>query len=723
MKNNKISGELQKTIKDIVKECEDEDNEWRQHKVKEWKKHEEFWHGIQYIFWSDSDQTWLNPRDSNWLASLTDEQRESVGPFYDFVIDIYKAYGDSIIAALSAQVPAIRFIPDDADSTSDVITAKTYSKISELVQRHNKAKLIFLRALFFLFNGGNVLSYRFTESKPEYGTYTLPVYQDIEQNIPGDTICENCKAVRETNDEPCPECGSDEPPQQMPGTIERVPIKVSEEILPKSRVKVQIMGPLHFKIPRYATEQEEFDYAIIYKENAKAITKYAYPTFSDDIDKESIDNEDRISKSGYREGESETKYLVTTILAWLRPAAYYRSKNKDHIKELLEKYPNGIKVTLVGKGRVFIACDPEKLDDRLSFGKASLSTYFTSDPIGRPLMPIQELRNQLVNLVVDNIEHQNPATYAESDTISFDDYGKFEPLPGYVYKAKSKPGKSLAESFYTETKASLSKEVPFFWNVLNQDGQFTVGAFPSIYGGPSEGKSRTFAEYAASRQMALQRLSIVYSYLLDWWIETIYGCTKMYAQMMVEDEYYSKYDSGSYIKIWIRKSELDGTVGGCEPESADNFPVSIAQKRDLITKLMEMNNQFIDSVLYTPDNARFLQDVLSLNELKIPGESQRIKQVLEINELIKGEPEMTQDGLPIPMSADGQPIVPDQDVDDDQLHIITIKLFLSDLGGLDLKRENPKGYMNCIAHLKMHEINIAKKNMPPMNQPQKETQQ
>ena len=42
--------------------------------------------------------------------------------------------------------------------------------------------------------------------------------------------------------------------------------------------------------------------------------------------------------------------------------------------------------------------------------------------------------------------------------------------------------------------------------VLIADGQFVLGDFPSIYGGPAQSGSKTAREYLESRAVALQRL-------------------------------------------------------------------------------------------------------------------------------------------------------------------------------------------------------------------------
>lgn len=721
----KFTDEIQDSLKNIVKSCEDEDKEIRKHMMRQWKKNEEFWHGVQYLFWSDRDDAWRSPADMNW--DLNEEDQSQVGSFSDKVIDIFRAHGEAIISALAAQVPAIRFLPDDADSSSDLMTARTYSRIAELVQRHNKSKIIFLRALFFLALQGMVASYRYKDSDFSYGTIKVPQYGEADKEITS-FVCPDCDFTAEEDwtqtGTGCPQCGSLAPPT-VSVEAKKVPINLGDKDFPKSRAKVDIFGPLHFKVAYYARNQKETTYLILYGDQSKDIVESVFPDFVDDIENATLDTNDRFSRAGFSpaaEPHGDQKHLVTVKKCWLRPAAFYREHEKEKRDVLLKEFPDGVRITLVGKTHIVVDIEGEDLDSRWRIGQAGLSTYIHSDPILRPLVQIQEMRNQLVNLIMETINNGIPSMFADPEVLNFDIYGRFECVPGYIYKIKSKkPGEPIGNSFYTSDRATLSKEVAGFLAQLDKDAQFCIGSFPSLYGGPSEGKSRTFSEYAASRQMALQRLSIVWTFLVDWWVETIEGCVKMYIECLMEDEKFTKFESGNFVNVWIRRSQLIGKVGGVESEASETFPVSLAQKKDIIMKLIELNNEYINSVVFNPENARVIQDCFSLTELKVPGENQRVKQVLEIYQLLSageqgieavGEPQTDQmTGQPA-IGPDGQPaqgppipfVQVDPLVDDHAVHIAACKSWAVDSSGMDAKETNPVGYGQVMAHLQMHEF-------------------
>ena len=701
---DQYSDELKDALKDIVKSCEKEDDEIYKAMQRQWKKYEEFWHGVQYLFWSDTDEAWRSPLDFGWNDDDT-EATDELGSFSDKVIDIFRGHGEAIIAALASQIPALRYLPDDADDDDDVLAARTRNKIADLIQRHNKVKLLFFRALFFLAIQGLVASYRYKDSDFKYGTTQQPDIGEQEQEIPL-FVCKECDHEFNPQDvegspDTCPMCGS----QDLKGKKGKrtVPINLGMKTVPKSRVKIDLFGPLNFKVPYYARNQSECTYFILYGDLGKDVVKSEFPDLEEKIDGEHLETHTRFARSDFMtvvDPEIGAQNLVTVRRVWLRPAAFYRAtKGQKKIREeLLKKFPKGCRVTFIGKSHIFADLQPEEMDARWEIGQAGLSTYIHSDPILRPLVQIQEMRNDLVNLIIETIKHGIPFQLADPSVLDFDMYGKFEAVPGYVYKTKAaRPGEAIGNAFYDSPRATLSREVAVFLQQLDKDAQFSIGSFPSVYGGPSEGKSRTFAEYAASRQMALQRLSIIWSFLVDWWTRTVSGAVDLYVESITEDERYTYEENNSYINVWIRRSELSGKIGGVEPEASETFPVSLAQKKDLIMKLMELNNDFVNQALYLPDNARVIQDVLALNEFKLPGEAQRIKQCIEINDL-KNEMLAAQ-------------VVVDPDIDDHAVHIATIKAWAVDQIGLDAKQTNPQWYAGVIMHLRQHEMMLQAKTM------------
>lgn len=690
--NRDLPKELQDCLKFLVNKYEKEDSWVRKQQVKLWKKNEEFWHGIQYIFWSESKEDWLTPAEARWFED--EEGREgSEGPFYDFALNIYRAHGESIIAALAAQMPTVRFPPDNAEDEDDILTSKTYAKIADLIQRHNKARVMMLYSFLVAWNQGNIYYYHAPRADKAFGMTHIENFKKVLE-------CENCGKEFPVDDDedllegafPCPECGQ---PLHVTTALDSV------ELAPKSRVMIDVFGGLHVKTSFWARSQGECSYLLKSQDQPKPFLKKIYDHIADKID--STDNDAQMYERMARTPSSfssmnradDNQDLATHRQIWLRTWTFEglpKEKEKEK-KELYKRFPNGCYVAMVGD--VYAESRDEDLDKYWTVVKTSLATYLQGDALGQPLIPVQELRNVTTNLTVETIEQGIGSMFADPDVLNFNVYSKHEARPGLVYPARPRPNHSLQESFFEGGRATLSKEVGPFQQQLDKDGQFVVGDYPSLYGGPGEVASRTLGEYQQSRAQALQRLKICWDLFVSGWATLMEKCVHIFAENMIEDERFVSPDPSKkdcYINVWIKRSEMVGRVGEVEPEGADIFPMNTLQKQALFFKLLEFNNQMINMALFDPQNRRIIADILGFPDLYIPGEDQQIKQALEISDMIKGVPVQT------------NPIV-----DDASVHAEVCRNFLASYQGIELEKQNPQSYQLIMQHLQEH-LSTDKKN-------------
>lgn len=702
LNNEKLPENLQKALLDIVHQEEKQDAYIRKQQIRIWKKYERFWHGVQYIWWSETQQDWLSPIDTRWDNSDQANREGAEGPFYDYVVNIYKAHGESIIAALAAQIPTVRFPPDDADNEDDLVTSKVYAKISDLIDRHNQSKMTLLTALLCLWNQGLVAAYHAPRADKVFGNVKIPIYGKA---------CSNCGYTSDDDtEENCPDC----PPVSVPETGETIQSPLLESVIgfsesPKSRVLIDLFGPLFVKVPYFTRSQKDFGYLHLVIDQPISLLKSIFPQIADKIDNSHTDADtyERVARSPstFAYAINDQTYLGTLKRCWIRPWEFELLSDayEEEKKELYKRFPDGCYVAFIGD--VYAESRNEELDKYWTIGKAGLSTYIHADPLGQPLVPLQEIKNVMVNLTLETVEQGIPTTYADTEVLDFEDYSRHEIRPGMVYPIKPKPGQKISDSFYEGSRATLSKDVTNLEQQGNSDAQFVVGSFPSIYGGPSEASSRTAAEYNMSRQMALQRLSITWTFLTHWWARLKDKCVRLYVENVIADERYVVREKNNYVNVWIRQSELRGKVGEVEPEGAETFPTSIAQKQALLMQLMQLNNDFVNAAIFDPENRKIIADALAFPELHIPDEDQRIKQMREIQVMLgTGE-------------TPGQPVMIEPEVDSDEVHIKTAKDWAVSEYGLDAKVTNPEGYQFIIQHIQQHQQNMAMTQAPVLSSP------
>jgi hypothetical protein len=725
-----LDEEAKKCLKEMIEDFERIEQPVREKMVRYWKKLELFWKGIQNIYWDYA------ARDYRKLGES--EPNEELDYYYqDKIVNICRAHGESVISALSQDIPAVIFPPDDADNPTDVQTSKGYTKASELLGKCNDAEYLLMYGIYILWNQGVIGAYNYNLADFDFGSIEKPNYVDEEVEVK-DFACPNCGnplegAIEETPTV-CPTCEQEVMPFAIDSRTETRSYQdgIIEE--PKKREKIEFYGPLSFRIPHYVTNPKHTPYVGL---DTECHIDYARDLYQDlEITEESdIERYDRWARLSTDYQGELSHGLVTLRRYWLRSWTYNRfKKDRSEIYDYLrETYPDGVKVTLINDK--VANCEPEKIDEHWTFTLSPLSSHIHAEPIGAALIPIQEMRNELIVLKLQTIEYGIPETFADPQVLDFDAYRKHENTPGQIYPAKSPVGQSLESGFTTLKTATFPKEAVEFQRELDSDGQFVSGAFPSIYGGSMPSASKTAAEYQMSRNQALQRLQTTWKIVSKFWALVMDKSVRSFISNMTEDERIVQRKSHSFINVYIRQNELTGKVGKAEPEIAQTFPMSWMQKRDLLMQLLQLGNEYIGEALFHPENTGLLSQYLGFRDFYIPGDDARTKQLIEIQKMLETEPiemmppgpmgpmgpemgmeeegmgmEGMQEELP-PMEGPGAVGMPpqfgpsvevDPDMDNHQVEYETIVSWMNSEIGMDAKETNPAGFMNVRMHGQQH---------------------
>lgn len=690
--------DINKAILDIIKEYETRDDGIRQKMVRLWRKCELYMDGIQSIIWDEHASDFRSATDA--IREL-DQRRDEFDPYYyDKIVNIFRAFAESVIAALSQEVPPVIFPPDNADDVNDVNTSRGYTKISELIAKHNQAPMLLVRALFTLWNQGCICAYTYTKEDASYGTVKTPQIKMMDEPAKAYScpICGNSldEAPDIDGNIMCDKCGYQGPPDEEYTTI-KVPRIVGESESPKSRECIEIFGPLDVFFPHYVKHQKHIPVLILKSDVHYTYAQELFEKLSDDITPTEYETDERWARS-HPEGLGEDEDDILTMRrVWIRSWAFnkYKKNNPELHAELRRLYPNGCYAAVVNDK--VAEKEDESLDDRWTISINPMSSHLMAKPLGAPMLPIQEMTNELLLLQLQSIEYGIPETFVEATAINWQKYNEQPAKPGMLYPAKALAGKGIKDSFETLQTAVFPKESIEYGQILEKHGQFVVGAFPSIYGGAMPGGGKTAAEYNMSRNQALQRLSIVWKFVSWWWAQTMSKAVYSFHQNLMNgktDEHFTKRSGSSWETIWIRREELLGKVGQVEPEMGEGFPQSWAQKKDLLVQLIQFNNDYLNQALFHPENTALLASALGLREFYVPGDRSRNKQITEIALLIQQEP-LDEFGE--------QPSIPiDPDLDEHPIELEACRAWMISEYGQDAKMNNPAGYANVRAHAAQH---------------------
>lgn len=718
-----------KTLLNLIQQYDKTEEFVRLAQVKKWRRHMHYWNGLQYLAWDEMAHDWMTAEDI-----LENDPQADIDPaLYAKVVNVYKAHGEIFVGALTSGVPSVRFFPKDADAHDDVVSAKAHTKLAEIVQKQNRARLLLMKAIFIAWNQGLVAAYNENKTDYRFGKIDVPDYQDVPVTT-RDHYCPSCGfqlgseqfQADELNpqgpmmsQQPCPGCGMDvQPEPEDTTTTQKTQVGTKSE--PKNRECIEIYGPLNVKLPVWVRDQNSTPYLILETEEPIAMMREIYPEIADKIQATSYpdtyDKEARVP-SAYK--NDFPREICTVQRCWLRPWAFNLWSGlatREKCDELKSKYPEGCYVVIINKQ--FVAeILADKLDDHWTLTEQPLSEILHAEPVGAPVMSIQDMTNELTNLTLETVEFGIPETFADSSVLDFDQYGKQESRPGQISPATlPSGGQNLGSGFFTLKPATLSREIEPFADRLTEMGQFVQGTYPSIFGGTQESGGGTAREYELSKSSALQRLATTWIILQEWWAKVIQKSTRSYAKNMKSDELQVQQKGTSFINVWIKKADLAGELSENEPEISEAFPLSWSQKREVILSLIQMKDPDVAEVIRHPENAGLIASLIGLPDLYIPGDDSRTKQLYEIAELVVSEPHEIP---PNPMSPNGTllstvQVVPE--LDDHAIEAEICKAWLRSEVGLDAKQNNAAGYANVLAHLREHQFFLQQSQM--MQQPQ-----
>jgi hypothetical protein len=765
-----------RTIINLFQTYDKEEEFVRNEQVKRWRKHMHYWDGFQYLAWDESAGDWKTPSD---IAREDPENlTHDIDPaLYAKVVNIYKANGEIFIGALSSGTPQVRFFPKDADDHEDIVTARGKSKIAELIQRHNRARLLLMKSLFILYNQGMVCCYNENKADYRFGTVKEPEYGDVP--VTDKTAhCPNCgfpinservdghipppsptpgpqgppagapagllpaslppppdqaamggegtgpeagleagleSGLENMGEElppdmmspdmgaaTCPQCGSPIDTPEIEHSQDFENRQIGYTTSPKTRECLEIYGPLNVRIPAWVRDQASTPYLNLETEEHVALLREVYPELHDKIVStaypDTYEKESRVP-SVYKHDFPRNQVTVSRV--WFRPwALNILGADDPDRKALKAKYPDGFYCVILNKD-IVAEIVPDKLDDHWTISEQPLAETLHADPIGSPAIPMQDITNELANLTLETIEFGIPEVFADTRVLDFESYHHQEARPGQISPASAPAGQRLSDGFHEVKAGTLSREVEYFADRIQQSTQFVMGTYPSIYGGTQEGGSGTAREYELSKASALQRLSSTWTIVQEWWCQIMKKAVESFVKNMKEDESYVTSKGSNFINVWIRQSEMSGETGEVEPEISETFPISWTQKRDVIMNLMQMGSEDINAVIRHPENAGMVASIIGVSGLYIPGDDDRNKQLAEIAELIVAEPQQVPPSPENPMGL--IPSVPaEQDLDDHEIEADISKAWLKSEVGMDAKKNNPAGWANVMAHLKMH---------------------
>jgi hypothetical protein len=347
--------DLVNALRELVVEYREEGIVARRHEIRRIRQARLFWQGLQYAWWNPQDMTWHLPYESK----IYDDSASAEMPRYQFVTNLYQAFGLSFISILSQDVPATRFYPQSAQSIGDITAARAASQVCDLVEQNNRVQHLLTGVAFYLWTDGKIGGYvRYVADSQRFGSHDEPVITEhfvalgddayvcpecgAEQIVGkdagateagyaeqggGDSPGPNLRKIREgwgtqqvqtslvsgqqstatPNLLPpviCKNCGASLGPEHFrPAARVAVPLITGVRRVSNGQEVISVVGGLELNTPVWANEMHEYPYLQWSMEVHRAKLKASYPHAADKIQMGGGDSGGRRVRSRYARGD------------------------------------------------------------------------------------------------------------------------------------------------------------------------------------------------------------------------------------------------------------------------------------------------------------------------------------------------------------------------------------------------------------------------------------
>ena len=696
--------ELVHALRELVRQYRQEGVVARRHEIRRIRQARLFWQGLQYAWWNPNDMNWHLPFEQRF----SDDRELEEMPRYQFVTNFYQGFGLSFIAVLSQDVPSVRFYPQSAQSLADIAAARAASDVAQLIEQNNQVAHLLTSIGYFLWTDGKLGAYvRYVADGQRFGFHEENILEALEIPLGEDVyVCPQCAketpALANGNavaavfrprgldngqaDHPglekippseeggynsgdesssakpespvtnrCPYCGAELTDANLrPAERVSVPRVVGTRRVPNGQEVISIAGGLELNTPVWANEMHEYPYLQWQAEVHRAKLKAAYPHVANKIESApSQGAEDvyaRVSRLSVEQGlpsihpGDALMNLITFDRTWLRPWAFYAVEDETVRNELLAMFPDGCYVAFAGD--VYCEARGESMDDHWRVLHALPGDGQNRPSVGDSLVQVQERYNVLSNMQAETYEYGIPPIYADPQVLDFDALANQVAEPAAHFPARARPGQPLAAGFFQPAPAQVPPDmIRHQQDLIGPVAQFLTGLFPAIFGGGME-DVKTATGYAMARDQAMGRLGMVWRRTKQFYADVLLLAVDCFRKNRPADvELPLLGPEGVLDARTIRTADLKGNI--CvHPEADETFPRLKSQQRAVLQQLFGINDPVLQRALTEPANLGYIKNVLGLNEMVIPGEDSRNKQLREIQQLLASAPIIVQ--VPVP---------------------------------------------------------------------------
>ena len=694
---------LVNALRELVVQFRQERIVARRHEIRRIRQARLFWQGLQYAWWNPQDMNWHLP----WEAKIYDDSALEEMPRFQFVTNLYQAFGLSFVSVISQDVPATRFYPQSTLSEADIETAKAASQVADLIEQNNRVQQLLTGVGFYLWTDGKIGGYvRYVADGQRFGWREELLLEERWVRLGRDAyVCPKCGAESEAGEDStsanaqeeapgrpnatpthakaarledpgsagapwatkeggpaaksflagtmCAKCGATLGANDFrPAPLVPVPQNVGTRRVANGQEVISIVGGLELNTPVWANEQYEFPYLQWQMEVHRAKLKAAFPQAADKIQMGGSQAADDIYARATRIAVSQGMPTIHPGDALFNLITFSRTWIRPWAFYSIEDASVRDQLLRLFPDGCYVAfagetyCESrnESMDDCWRVMHALPGDGQNRPSVGDSLIEVQERYNTLSNIQAETYEYGVPPIYADPQVLDFDALANQTAEPAAHYPARARPGMSLADGFFQPAPAQVPPDMlRHQQDLIGPIAQFLTGLFPAVFGGEME-NVKTASGYAMARDQALGRLGLVWRRLKSFYCDVMLLAVDCFRKSRPSDVEIPFLGAGGEFEArFIRLANLKGNIQA-HPESDETFPRLKSQQRAVLQQLMTNPDPTIQAALREPANLGFVKSLVGLSELVVPGDDARNKQLREIQQLLLAPQALTFSG-------------------------------------------------------------------------------
>lgn len=365
---NGVEGEDQKLIVDTISDYR---NSWAQdrlERIRQWMENIFYWKGVQVIKWDTSTNCWYDALA--WARSQGQDSGEDTD-IERWINPITLMFANVFTSTMSRAVPKTIVKPRNADpSLQDTVTAKAAAEAIQIIEQKNEMRKM-IRSIFeMLFLFGSYFRYtRAVIDGEKFGYEEQPAFSDMQIQTGPHFTCPNCGTetpAASPEGMNCPSCGSFMGQESYFGAGEgnRTSLQMTGvQKIPKAGVKWSLHSPLEIDTDPKAKGDNPLEMTPLLAKDTEIDFGEAcmtFPKFRDSIQpgaetsttaNASVEKQSRLNAVSAMGGMTADNSLTNPTFSevWLKPMAYYKLRNFEFADRMAKKFPDGMKVSMVGE--------------------------------------------------------------------------------------------------------------------------------------------------------------------------------------------------------------------------------------------------------------------------------------------------------------------------------------------------------------------------------------